>query len=130
MPIKIPKTFARRKSSGNVLDEVEAPASAPSFRVLERRPQTSKSFDGGSKLVSVGAAVAAPVPLTATGTAARSSFVAPADRLRDGSRRSSDIALNRCVVPAQERPMRGVFADGRQRQRWLKHELDVDEGVA
>jgi hypothetical protein len=35
MPIKLPKGFARRKSSGNVLDEVEqAPES--SFRVFER----------------------------------------------------------------------------------------------
>lgn len=35
MPIKIPKGFARRKSSGNALEEVETPRE-PSFRVFER----------------------------------------------------------------------------------------------
>ncbi|KAJ9209656.1 hypothetical protein DTO166G4_8745 [Paecilomyces variotii] len=35
MPIKIPKGFARRKSSGNALEEVENPRE-PSFRVFER----------------------------------------------------------------------------------------------
>ncbi|KAI9788670.1 MAG: hypothetical protein M1816_006721 [Peltula sp. TS41687] len=49
MPIKLPKGFPRRKSSGNVLDETE-PTVTPSFRVLERPSQQSKSFDGGSKL--------------------------------------------------------------------------------
>lgn len=46
MPIKIPKGFARRKSSGNVLGEVENPPE-PSFRVIERSELASKSFDAG-----------------------------------------------------------------------------------
>lgn len=49
MPIKIPKGFARRKSSGNVLGEVENPPE-PSFRVIERSELASKSFDGGIAL--------------------------------------------------------------------------------
>ncbi|MCJ1310927.1 hypothetical protein MMC25_004595 [Agyrium rufum] len=52
MPIKLPKGFNRRRSSGNALDEVpNPPATAqPSFRVFERRPSGSKSFDGGNNL--------------------------------------------------------------------------------
>ena len=47
MPIKIPKGFQRRRSSGNALDELPNPP-APSFRVFER-PEGTKSFDGGYK---------------------------------------------------------------------------------
>lgn len=46
MPIKLPKGFQRRKSSGNALDELPNPPE-PSFRVFER-PQGTKSFDGGN----------------------------------------------------------------------------------
>lgn len=48
MPIKLPKSFARRKSSGNVLDEAEqAPES--SFRVFERPNglNKGKTFSSG-----------------------------------------------------------------------------------
>ena len=45
MPIKIPKGFQRRKSSGNALEESDLPE--PSFRVFER-PEGIKSFDGGN----------------------------------------------------------------------------------
>lgn len=51
MPIKLPKGFQRRKSSGNALDEVRNPpagdSSTSSFRVLERPASKGKSFDGG-----------------------------------------------------------------------------------
>lgn len=47
MPIKLPKSFPRRKSSGNALEEFENPPE-PSFRVFER--PTNKSFDGGNSL--------------------------------------------------------------------------------
>ncbi|CAO1596529.1 hypothetical protein XANCAGTX0491_000369 [Xanthoria calcicola] len=47
MPIKIPKPFPRRKSSGNALEELTNPPQ-PSFRVFER--PDSKSFDNGSTL--------------------------------------------------------------------------------
>ncbi|KAL9641025.1 MAG: hypothetical protein Q9204_000378 [Flavoplaca sp. TL-2023a] len=47
MPIKIPKPFPRRKSSGNALEELTNPPQ-PSFRVFER--PDSKSFDGGNTL--------------------------------------------------------------------------------
>jgi len=47
MPIKLPKSFPRGKSSGNPLDELPNPPE-PSFRVFER-PE-SKSFDGGQAL--------------------------------------------------------------------------------
>ncbi|KAL9631023.1 MAG: hypothetical protein Q9164_006112 [Protoblastenia rupestris] len=47
MPIKLPKSFPRRKSSGNALEDVSTP-SEPSFRVLER--QVSNSFDGSDTL--------------------------------------------------------------------------------
>ena len=47
MPIKLPKSLARRKSSGNALEELENPPQ-PSFRVFER--PSNKSFDGGSSL--------------------------------------------------------------------------------
>ncbi|MCJ1419366.1 hypothetical protein MMC32_005720 [Xylographa parallela] len=55
MPIKLPKGFARRKSSGNALEEVPNPPQ-PSFRVFERPEYGSKSFDGGNNLkrISVG----------------------------------------------------------------------------
>ncbi|KIW17798.1 hypothetical protein PV08_04993 [Exophiala spinifera] len=49
MPIKLPKGFQRRKSSGNALDEVEN-GSGSSFRVLERPASKGKSFDGGLSL--------------------------------------------------------------------------------
>ncbi|CAG8039547.1 unnamed protein product [Penicillium olsonii] len=47
MPIKLPKSFARRKSSGNVLEDVEAPQS--SFRVFER-PGPHRSMTDGAAL--------------------------------------------------------------------------------
>ena len=49
MPIKFSKGFIRRKSAGNVLEEVENPPE-PSFRVFERRGGHSKSFDGSTAL--------------------------------------------------------------------------------
>lgn len=54
MPIKFSKGFPRRKSSGNVLDEVPSSnkhvsnESTSSFRVLPRPNSTGKSFDGVS----------------------------------------------------------------------------------
>ena len=45
MPIKLPKGFQRRKSSGNALEELPNPP-RPSLRGFER-PQGRKSFDGG-----------------------------------------------------------------------------------
>lgn len=53
MPIKLPKGFQRRKSSGNALDELQNPPSS-SFRVIER-PGNEKSFDGGAAIRSAGA---------------------------------------------------------------------------
>ncbi|KAL9605113.1 MAG: hypothetical protein Q9219_000047 [cf. Caloplaca sp. 3 TL-2023] len=47
MPIKLPKAFPRRKSSGNALEELTNPPE-PSFRVFERPDR--KSFDGGHTL--------------------------------------------------------------------------------
>lgn len=47
MPIKLPKSLARRRSSGNALEEFENPPE-PSFRVFER--PSDKSFDGGNSL--------------------------------------------------------------------------------
>jgi hypothetical protein len=47
MPIKLPKSFARRKSSGNVLEDAEAPQS--SFRVFER-PGPQRSMTDGAAL--------------------------------------------------------------------------------
>ena len=52
MPIKLPKGFQRRKSSGNALDELQNPPSS-SFRVIER-PGNEKSFDGGAARRSAG----------------------------------------------------------------------------
>ncbi|KAL8703280.1 MAG: hypothetical protein Q9201_003521 [Fulgogasparrea decipioides] len=48
MPIKLPKAFPRRKSSGNALEELTNPPNEPSFRVFERPDR--KSFDGGNTL--------------------------------------------------------------------------------
>ncbi|KAK4946127.1 hypothetical protein LTR66_014327, partial [Elasticomyces elasticus] len=64
MPKNPLRGFARRKSSGNVLDlQPEAPAPAQSsFRVLER-PEKTSPFDGGSKLHQ---RVAGARPLSAT----------------------------------------------------------------
>lgn len=47
MPIKLPKGFQRRKSSGNALEELPNPPE-PSFRVFER--PGVRSFDGGNAL--------------------------------------------------------------------------------
>ena len=49
MPIKLPKGFSRRKSSATALEEVANPPQ-PSFRVFDRPPAGSKSFDGGIAL--------------------------------------------------------------------------------
>jgi hypothetical protein len=49
MPIKLPKGFQRRKSSGPALEEIPNPPE-PSFRVFERPRNASKSFDGGHVL--------------------------------------------------------------------------------
>ncbi|RMZ82007.1 hypothetical protein DV737_g2251, partial [Chaetothyriales sp. CBS 132003] len=56
MPIKLPKGFQRRKSSGNALDEVNGASTAPpgsSFRVIER-PALNKSYDGNLAIRSGG----------------------------------------------------------------------------
>lgn len=49
MPIKLPKGFQRRKSSGPALEEIPN-SSEPSFRVFERPHNAGKSFDGGHVL--------------------------------------------------------------------------------
>ena len=49
MPIKLPRSFQLRKSSGNALEEVQNPPE-PSFKVFERPRGGSKSFDGGQVL--------------------------------------------------------------------------------
>ncbi|KAI4197817.1 MAG: hypothetical protein LQ350_005662 [Teloschistes chrysophthalmus] len=49
MPIKLPKAFPRRKSSGNALEELTNPPTEPSFRVFNRVDHR-KSFDGGNSL--------------------------------------------------------------------------------
>lgn len=48
MPMKLPKSFTRRKSSGNVLDDVETPHQS-SFRVFER-PGPHRSMTDGAAL--------------------------------------------------------------------------------
>ncbi|KAL3451317.1 hypothetical protein BJX65DRAFT_240093 [Aspergillus insuetus] len=47
MPIKLPKGFARRKSSGNALEELENPPQS-SFRVFERPSAERSSFSDGN----------------------------------------------------------------------------------
>ncbi|EAW11798.1 uncharacterized protein ACLA_005540 [Aspergillus clavatus NRRL 1] len=49
MPIKLPKGFTRRKSSGNALEEVENPPQ-PSFRVFERPAADRKSLSDANLL--------------------------------------------------------------------------------
>ena len=49
MPIRIPKPFVRRKSSGNALEEVQN-TPAPSFRVFERSSLANGSWVGASPL--------------------------------------------------------------------------------
>ncbi|KAF7596176.1 hypothetical protein BBP40_003075 [Aspergillus hancockii] len=49
MPIKLPKGFTRRKSSGNALEEVENPPQQ-SFRVFERPSVDKKSYSEGNLL--------------------------------------------------------------------------------
>lgn len=49
MPIKIPKSFVRRKSSGNALEEVQN-APAPSFKVFERSPAANRSWEGSNAM--------------------------------------------------------------------------------
>ncbi|KAG5301245.1 hypothetical protein I7I48_01197 [Histoplasma ohiense] len=52
MPIKLPKGFARRKSSGNALEELGQPPQ-PSFKVFERPAPGRKSLDGSTTLISI-----------------------------------------------------------------------------
>ncbi|EER41965.1 conserved hypothetical protein [Histoplasma capsulatum H143] len=52
MPIKLPKGFARRKSSGNALEELDQ-APQPSFKVFERPAPGRKSLDGSTTLNSI-----------------------------------------------------------------------------
>ncbi|KAL2821030.1 hypothetical protein BJX63DRAFT_427712 [Aspergillus granulosus] len=47
MPIKLPKGFARRKSSGNALEDLENPPQS-SFRVFERPSAERSSFSDGN----------------------------------------------------------------------------------
>lgn len=47
MPIKLPKGFARRKSSSNALEEVQNPPQS-SFRVFERPSGDKKSLSDGN----------------------------------------------------------------------------------
>ncbi|PGG99090.1 hypothetical protein GX51_06430 [Blastomyces parvus] len=51
MPIKLPKGFARRKSSGNALEELDE-TPQPSFRVFERPGAARKSLDASTTLNS------------------------------------------------------------------------------
>jgi len=44
MPIKLPKGPFRRKSSGNVLDTIENPPAASSFRVLNKVDLEERGF--------------------------------------------------------------------------------------
>lgn len=59
MPIKLPKGFPRRKSSGNVLDEVSSSKehgqseSTSSFKVLARPQSMGKSLDGNSAINAI-----------------------------------------------------------------------------
>ena len=66
MPIKLPKGFQRRKSSGNVLDEFRATPgageSSSSFRVLERPGSQGKLFDGGAQMRIVSSGSPIPPP--------------------------------------------------------------------
>jgi hypothetical protein len=50
MPIKFPRGFARRKSGGNGLEEIEI-HQEPSFRVIERPGSGGKSVDRGSAFI-------------------------------------------------------------------------------
>lgn len=59
MPIKLPKGFPRRKSSGNVLDDfpsaanqsdIGSPDGSSSFKVLARPNSQGRSLDGGRTL--------------------------------------------------------------------------------
>ncbi|PWY77165.1 hypothetical protein BO94DRAFT_604299 [Aspergillus sclerotioniger CBS 115572] len=62
MPIKLPKGFARRKSSSNALEEVQNPPQS-SFRVFERPSGDKKSFSDGnlvSKRLSEGQPLYSP----------------------------------------------------------------------
>jgi hypothetical protein len=50
MPIKLPKGFPRRKSSGNALEEVQNPPGQSTFRVFERPGAGGKASDAGQNL--------------------------------------------------------------------------------
>lgn len=50
MPIKLPKSFARRRSSGNVLEDSENPPQHSSFRVIERPSSDARSASEGNLL--------------------------------------------------------------------------------
>lgn len=50
MPLKLPKALIRRRSSGNILDNVEEPPVEHSFRVLDRHEVEDHAFSGGLDL--------------------------------------------------------------------------------
>lgn len=53
---KFPKTFGRRKSTANQIEEsADSPAVEHSFKVFERPNRGGNSFDGGVKFAKVAA---------------------------------------------------------------------------
>ena len=81
MPIKLPKSFHRRKSSGNALEEVPNPPQQSTFRVFERNPDGSKSFEAS--------------PVFKRTNEVRPLSEGHALELGQGQRRPSAIQLNR-----------------------------------
>ncbi|PYH43442.1 uncharacterized protein BP01DRAFT_301044 [Aspergillus saccharolyticus JOP 1030-1] len=99
MPIKLPKGFARRKSSGNALEEVENPPQ-PSFRVFERPSTDKKSSSDGqlmSKRLSEGQPLYSPsedadnnIFAVSENHPSRSLYTNPSAHLSQSTRRSTD----------------------------------------
>ncbi|KAI9670398.1 MAG: hypothetical protein M1817_004441 [Caeruleum heppii] len=89
MPIKIPKGFARRKSSANGLEDLKSTPAESSFRVLERPRSPCKSFDGGSKLSGFRAAKPAAHPTSQTSRPPYPDLTAPSNRGSGGSNTNS-----------------------------------------
>ncbi|KAL2827299.1 hypothetical protein BJY01DRAFT_139459 [Aspergillus pseudoustus] len=104
MPIKLPKGFARRKSSGNALEESENPPQS-SFRVFERPSAERSSFSDGNLMTqrsgdgrpsysppeeddNIFARPDSPAVRNLTGG---NSFEGPSTRFSSSGRRSTDL---------------------------------------
>ncbi|KAJ0416657.1 hypothetical protein BJY00DRAFT_229075 [Aspergillus carlsbadensis] len=123
MPIKLPKGFARRKSSGNALEELENPPQS-SFRVFERPSAERSSFSDGNLMTqkagdgrpsysppeeddNIFARSDSPAVRNLTGA---NTFEGPPTRFSSSGRRSTDLQTQFDSQPPHSRNLHDIPA--------------------